>query len=104
MAPGTAHASPRERDLAAQVVDAVIITDAARHATPTAAPSRTVTDLRTRAAKKATEKVGDRVSPQARFSGVQGCGRNPATPAHTTTSSPEQQRLSGSTPGVSRCA
>jgi hypothetical protein len=107
-APSTAHTSPRERDLAAQVVDAVIITNAAQHATTAAAPSRTVTDLRKRAAKKATqkatEKVGDRVSPQARFSGVQGCGRKPATPAHTTTSSPEQQRLSGSTPGVSRCA
>jgi hypothetical protein len=112
-APSTAHSSPRERDLAAQVVDAVIITNAAQHATTTTAPSRTVTDLRTRAAQKAakkpTEKVGDRVSPQARFSGVQGCGRRPTTPAHTTTSSPEPpqpspQGLSGSTPGVSRCA
>jgi hypothetical protein len=112
MAPSTAHSSPRERDLAAQVVDAVIITNAAQHATTTAAPSRTVTDLRTRAAQKAakkpTEKVGDRVSPQARFSGVQGCGRRPTTPAHTNSSpeppQPSPQGLSGSTPGVSRCA
>jgi hypothetical protein len=108
MALGTAHAGSHERDLATQAVDAVIITNAAQYATSTAASSRTVTDSRTRAGKKpaktATEKVGDRVSPQGRISGVQGCGRKPATPAHTTTSPPEQQRLSGSTPGVSRCA
>ncbi len=93
------HAGPRERDLATQVADAVIITVAAKHATTTAPPSHTVTELRSRSA----EKVDDRVSPQGRFSGVQGCGRKPATPAHTT--SPDQpQRLPGPTPGVSRCA
>ncbi len=99
-APDATHAGPRERDLATQVADTVIITDAADHATATVEPSRPVTDLSTHAAKK----VGDRVSPQGRFSGVQGCGRKPATPAHTTSSPEPPQRLSGSTPGVSRCA
>ncbi len=103
-APDGAHTSPRERDLATWVADAVTITAAADHATSPAVPSRRVTALPTRAAKK----VGDRVSPDDRFSGVQGCGRSPATPAHTTSSPtpPRQsaQRLSGTTPGASQCA
>ncbi|MFD0204246.1 MULTISPECIES: hypothetical protein [Saccharothrix] len=104
----TPHSGPREGDVATQVADAVTITAAAQHSTATASPSRNVTDLATRTAKK----VGDRVSPQGRFSGVQGCGRKPATPAHTTSSPtpPREstqhsaQRPSGTTPGVSRCA
>jgi hypothetical protein len=106
----TPHASPHEGDVASQVVDAVTITAAARSITTTSL-SRTVTDLRTRAARK----VGDRVSPQGPFSGVQGCGRKSATPAHTTSSTspptpPRESaqhsapRPSGTTPGVSRCA
>jgi hypothetical protein len=99
---------PHERDLATQVADAVTITAASERSTTPASLSRGVTDLAARAAKK----VGDRVSPQRRFSGVQGCGRRPATPAHTTSSPtppPEStqhsaQRRSGTTPGVSRCA
>ncbi|CRK55154.1 hypothetical protein [Alloactinosynnema sp. L-07] len=102
------HAGPHEGDVAAQVADAVTITAAAQHSTSAASLSRTVTDLRPRTAKK----VGDRVSPQGQFSGVQGCGRKPATPAHTTSSPtpPREstqhsaQRPSGTTPGVSRCA
>jgi hypothetical protein len=106
------HGGPREGDVATQVADAVTITAAAQHSTTAASASRGVTDLATRTAKK----VGDRVSPQGRFSGVQGCGRTPATPAHTTSSPtphPEStqhstqdsvQRCSGTTPGVSRCA
>lgn len=98
---------PHEGDVATQVADAVTIT-AAEHSTAPATLSRGVTDLATRAAKK----VGERVSPQGRFSGVQGCGSRPATPAHTTSSptpppKPTQhsaQRRSGTTPGVSRCA
>ncbi|WP_424187655.1 hypothetical protein ACOBQX_07625 [Actinokineospora sp. G85] len=100
-----------QRDLVTQVADAVTITAAAQHATTTTSTSRSVTDLAARTVKK----VGDRVSPQGRFSGVQGCGRKPATPAHTTSSTspptppPEStqhsaQRPSGTTPGVSRCA
>jgi hypothetical protein len=98
--PDASHADGDERDLATQVADAVIITDAAEHATGTTEQSHTMTNLRASAAKK----VGDRVSPEGRFSGVQGCGRRPATPAHTTSSPAQPQRLSGSTPGVSRCA
>lgn len=104
----TPHAGPHEGDVATQVADAVTITAAAERSARPAALSRGVTDLATRTAKK----VGDRVSPQGRFSGVQGCGRKPATPAHTTSSPtphPEStqhsgERLSGTTPGVSRCA
>jgi hypothetical protein len=103
-------AGPHEGDVATRVADAVTITAAARSTTP-ASLSRGVTDLATRAAKK----VGGRVSPQGRFSGVQGCGRRPVTPAHTTSStspptpSPEStqhsaQRRPGTPPGVSRCA
>jgi len=103
----TLHAGPHEGDVATQVADAVTITAAAERSARPAALSRTVTELAGRAAKK----VGDRVSPQGRFSGVQGCGRRPDTPAHTTSSPtphPESQhsaqRLSGTTSGVSRCA
>ncbi|MDQ3579360.1 MAG: hypothetical protein M3443_17560 [Actinomycetota bacterium] len=104
----TPHSGPREGDVATRVADAVTITAAAQHSTTTASLSRTVTELTARTAKK----VGDRVSPKGRFSGVQGCGRTPATPAHTTSSPtppPEStqhsaQRRSGTTPGVSRCA
>ncbi|WNV90188.1 hypothetical protein [Umezawaea sp. Da 62-37] len=99
---------PYEGDLATRVADAVTITAASERSTTSASLSRGVTDLATRAAKK----VSDRVSPQGRFSGVQGCGRKPATPAHTTSSPtppPEStqhsaQRRSGTTSGVSRCA
>ncbi|PSL57014.1 hypothetical protein B0I31_103774 [Saccharothrix carnea] len=104
----TPHASAREGDVATQVADTVTISAAAQHSTSHASPSRTVTDLATSTPKN----VGDRVSPQGRFSGVQGCGRKPATPAHTTSSPapPREstqhsaQRPSGTTPGVSRCA
>ncbi len=104
----TPHAGPHEGDVATQVADAVTITAAAQHATTTASLSRTVTTPARRTAKK----TSDRMSPQGGFSGVQGCGRKPATPAHTTsspTAPPEStqdsvQRSSGTTPGVSRCA
>ncbi|MGX7829021.1 hypothetical protein ACTG9Q_28435 [Actinokineospora sp. 24-640] len=104
----TPHAGPHEGDVATQVADAVTITAAAQHTTTATLPSRSVTDLAARTAKK----VGDRVSPQGRFSGVQGCGKTPATPAHTTSSPtpPREstqhspQRPSGTTPGASRCA
>ena len=108
---GTPHAGPHEGDVATRVAAAVTITTAAQHTTTTASPSRTVADLAARTAKK----VDDRVSPRARFSRVQGCGRKPATSAHITSStsrptppreSPQHstQRPSGTTPGVSRCA
>jgi hypothetical protein len=103
----TSHAGLHEGDVATRVADAVTIT-AAGHSAEPVERSRSVTDLAPRLAKKVT----DRVSPQGRFSGVQGCGRRPATPAHTTSSpTPHSEstqhsakRLSGTTPGVSRCA
>ncbi|MBY8851313.1 hypothetical protein K7G98_24440 [Saccharothrix sp. MB29] len=99
-----AHAIGGECDLATRVADAVLITDAADHATATAARSHTVTDCEA----GAVGKSGGRVPPRGRFSGVQECGRTPAS-ARTTTSSPEPSpqsalRPSGTTPGVSRCA
>ncbi|TWP46085.1 hypothetical protein FKR81_37275 [Lentzea tibetensis] len=99
-APDVAHGCGHERDLAAQVADAVTIAEAAAYATRPTGQSHTVTDLGVNTA----EKVGDRVSPHGRFSGVQGCGRRSATSAHTTSSPESPQRRSGSTPGVSRCA
>lgn len=103
----TPRDGPHEGDVATQVADAVTITSTAEHSTGTAAPSRGVTDLTTPAATK----VGDHVSPHGRFSGVQGCGRTPVTPAQTTSSPTppaesqhSPQGRSGTTPGVSRCA
>ncbi|MBB5808888.1 hypothetical protein F4560_008656 [Saccharothrix ecbatanensis] len=104
----TPHAGLHGGDVATRVADALTITAATQHTTTAASASRSVTDLATRTAKK----VGDRVSPQGRISGVQGCGRKPATPAHTTSSPtpPREstqhsaQRPSGTTPGASRCA
>jgi hypothetical protein len=121
------HTGPREHDLATRVAESMLITDAAERATATVTPSHTVTGPPMRTARKAPKKPaqkpakkrGARVSPQGRFSGVQGCGRRPATPAHTTpppTPPPTQpelppqsaqkfsQQRSGSTPGVSQCA
>ncbi|MFI7680071.1 hypothetical protein [Actinophytocola sp. NPDC049390] len=102
---GAPHNGQHEGDVATQAADTVIITAAAEHSAVLAPPSRNVTDLGPDAAREA----GDRVSPQGRFSGVQGCGkRRPATPAHTTSSplqpQPSTQGQSGPTPGVSRCA
>ncbi|QFZ24241.1 hypothetical protein EKG83_14405 [Saccharothrix syringae] len=95
-APDTAHTGPGEDDPASRAVDTVTITNAAEHATP----SPTVTGSSGRAARKSAV----RMSPRGRFSGVQGCGRTPVSPAHTTSSPESPQRLSGSTPGVPRCA
>jgi hypothetical protein len=98
--PDAAHVGAREPDLATRAADAVIITDAAARAARPTAQSRDVTGSRAHAAGK----VGERVSPQNEFSGVQGCGRRPAAPAQITSSPALPQRLSGTTPGVSRCA
>ena len=104
---GTSHSGAQEGDVAARVADAVLITGATPPATPPATThanvSRAVTDRRSRTVKK----TRDTVSPPDRFSGVQGCGRKPATPAHTTPSTTQptaSRQRPGSTPGVSRCA
>lgn len=86
-------------DLASHVADTVIITGAARTAAACHALSPTVTDIGARAAKK----VRRRVSPKAPETGVRGCGRTPATPAHTT-SLARPDTPSGTTPEVPRCA
>ena len=99
-APTTAHTGTGERDLATQVADSVLITTAAGHTTGTTDPSPNVTALKAHEQQKNEE----RVSPQGRFSGVQGCGRTPAVPVHTTSSPQPLRRLSGPTPGASRCA
>ncbi|NUT52794.1 MAG: hypothetical protein HOV94_36735 [Saccharothrix sp.] len=95
-----APAEAGERDLATRVADAMAITTAAEHAAAITGPSRHVTVLTGRA----PEVVRDRVSPRDRFSGVQGCGSEPAAPAHTACSPRPPRRLSGPTPGASRCA
>jgi hypothetical protein len=98
-APTESHAGSSERDLATHVADAVIITGAARTATALRAPSPSVTELSAHAAKK----VRRRVSRKGRETGVQGCGRKPATSANTA--QPDRPRTpSSQTPEVPRCA
>jgi hypothetical protein len=109
-----AHDDPgdrSDRDVESQAVHAATIIAAARKAAkPVARPttsqpreSRTVTA----GGGKSSEKVRGRVSKKTPKSGVQGCGRKAAAPAHTT--SPTRpagttRRPSGTTPGVPRCA
>ncbi|MBW4717343.1 hypothetical protein [Saccharothrix obliqua] len=88
-----------EGDPVNRVADALAMTAAAEHVVATAEPTRSVTATRARAARKS----GDRMSPQGRSRGVQGCG-SPVTPAHTTSSPAPPQPAPGSTPGVPRCA
>ncbi|MCE7009904.1 hypothetical protein LWC34_44935 [Kibdelosporangium philippinense] len=72
---GDAPSSHADSDVARQAADAVVITSAAR----TASGSPSVTGVE-------VEKVRRRVSPKGSETGVRGCGRKPAGPAHTTTS------------------
>jgi hypothetical protein len=92
------HAAHTERDPATQAVDSVIITDAA-HATVSRGSSPSVIELSAHTAKK----VRRRVSRKGRKTGVQGCGRTPAIPAHTT-SLDRPVAPSSPTPEVPRCA
>lgn len=89
---GEADGDTGEGDLAGHVADAVTITAAARTATTPAPKSRSVIEPAAGAAKKSRP----RVSPTRPESGVQGCGRKPATPA------PQTPAIS--TPEVPRCA
>jgi hypothetical protein len=101
-APTDVDTDPAERDLTDQVATALTITSASHAVSAARALSPSVTELSAPAAKK----VRRRLSPQARKSGVQGCGRKPATPA--TTTPPDQPRQlagpSDPTPEVPRCA
>jgi len=99
-ATAAARAGASERDPAILAADSVAITTAADHAAGITGPSPSATASTVRAPRESR----DRVSPQGRFSGVQGRGRRPAAPAHTTCSPQPPQRLPGSTPGASRCA
>lgn len=98
-APTDADTDPAERDLTEQVATALTITSAAHAATAGRASSPSVTELSAHAAKK----VRRRLSPEGLKTGVQGCGRKPATPA--TTTPPDRLALpSDPTPEVPRCA
>jgi hypothetical protein len=97
----------RERDVEVRAVHTATIVAAARRAALPATrqpdTSRTVTAV----GGKSSKKVRGRVSKKTPKSGVQGCGRKAAAPAHTT--SPTRpagttRRPSGTTPGVPRCA
>jgi hypothetical protein len=99
-APTASHTGHAEPDVARRATDTVTITAAARTTGDSRTPSQKVT---TRGGKKTRR----RVSRNRRHTGVQGCGRTPATPAHTT--SPDQpaassRRPSGPTSEVPRCA
>jgi hypothetical protein len=101
----------RDRDVEVRAVHATTIIAAARTAARRAArpatsqpdTSRTVMAV----GGKSLKKVRGRVLKKTPKSGVQGCGRKAAAPAHTT--SPTRpagtaRRPSGTTPGVPRCA
>lgn len=92
------HVAHTDRDPATQAVDSMIITDAA-HTTVSRASSPSVIELSAHTAKK----VRRRVSRKGRNTGVQGCGRTPAIPAHTT-SLDRPATPSSPTPEVPRCA
>jgi hypothetical protein len=94
-----APTGPAGRDLTDQVADALTITSASHAATAARASSPSVTELSTHAAKK----VRRRLSPEGLKTGVQGCGRKPATPA-TTTPPDRPVAPSDLTPEVPRCA
>jgi hypothetical protein len=97
--PTEPHAARTDRDPATQAVDSVIITDASHATVVSRERSPSVIELSARAAKKARR----RVSPRGLKTGVQGCGRTPVTPAHTT--SPDRPAAPSSpTPEVPRCA
>jgi hypothetical protein len=95
-----------DRDVEIRAVHAATIIaaarDAARPATPQPDQSHTVTNV----GGKSSKKVRGRVSKKTPKSGVEGCGRKAATPAHAT--SPTRPAgitrwPSGTTPGVPRC-
>jgi hypothetical protein len=98
-APADSSAGPADRDLTDQVADAVTITSAARAAAIARAWPPSVTERRARRAKK----VRRRLSPKGRETGVQGCGRKPATRA-TTTPPDRPAAPSDPTPEEPRCA
>ena len=100
-APAEASTGPAECDLTDRVAEAVLLSRASQ-ATAARATSPSVTELSAHAAKK----VHRRVSRKGRKTGVQGCGRKPATPA-TTTPPDQPPQLAGPsdpTPEVPRCA
>jgi hypothetical protein len=106
-APDDDPSDRHERDVEIRAVTAATITAAAREAarpsTHQPDESRTVTVV----GGKSSKKVRGRVLKTPPKSGVEGCGRTPAAPAHTT--SPTRpadatRRPSGTTPGVPRCA
>ena len=98
-APTEPHTACTDRDLATQVADTVLITDAAHAAVVSRGLSPSVIELSTYTGKK----VHRRVSPKGLETGVQGCGRAPATPAHIT-SLDRPAAPSSPTPEVPRCA
>ncbi|KAA2262872.1 hypothetical protein F0L68_11610 [Solihabitans fulvus] len=98
-APTDVDTDPAERDLTDQVATALTITSASHAVTTARATSPSVTELSAHPAKK----VRRRLSPEALKTGVQGCGRKPATPA-TTTEPDRPAAPSDPTPEVPRCA
>ncbi len=98
-APTDVDTDPAERDLTDQVANTLTITSASHAVTAARASSPAVTELSVHAAKK----VRRRLSPEGLKTGVQGCGRKPATPATTT---PPDRPAAPSDPisEVPRCA
>jgi hypothetical protein len=84
------------RDIADDIADSLTITDAAHHHATHRKRSPSVTELAAHAAKKTRR----RLSENGAETGVQRCGKRPATPATTT----PPTSVSGPTPEVPRCA
>jgi hypothetical protein len=84
------------RDVADDIADAVTITDAAHQHAALREQSPSVTDLGAHAAKKTRRRLSEKDAG----TGVQRCGKRPATPATTTPAA----SVSGPTPEVPRCA
>jgi hypothetical protein len=105
-APHDDPADRRERDVEIHAVTAAAITTAAHRIDP-ARPSRPVTNVPERFSVTVRYRAGKK-GPE---SGVEGCGRTPAAPAHTTsldrpagTTRRPPNTPSSTTPEVPRCA
>ncbi|HEY3710326.1 MAG TPA: hypothetical protein VGL64_13175 [Amycolatopsis sp.] len=106
-APHDDPADRRERDVEIRAVNATAITAAASDASRAALRPTRRSHTVTRIGGKSLVTVRSRAWKTAPKSGVEGCGRTPAAPAHTTSldrSTGTPRRLSSTTPEVPRCA
>ena len=97
----------RERDVEIRAVNTATITAAARQAARPSLRQPDTSRTVTISGGKSSKKVRGRVLKKTPKSGVQGCGRKAAAPAHTAPPNRPAgitRRPSGTTPEVPRCA